>query len=63
LSSISTSTSSASGSTRDGRGRRVNAALRFGRRYALHAVRPGLPAERAERTVAGHAEHRFLEAT
>src|SRR5438105_4383650 len=47
----------------DGRGRRVNAALRLGRGHALHALHTGLELELRVRTSAQHLEDDLFEAT
>ena len=62
LGSMSTSISSASGSTATGRRARVHPALALGDRHALHAVRPGLVLEPRPRVVALHHERDLAEA-
>src|SRR5690606_26064102 len=47
---------------RDGRGRGVDAALRFGFRHALHAVGAGLELQPRVRAAAFDARDHFLEA-
>ncbi len=49
------------GKDRDGRGRRVDPALRLGLGNALHAVHPGLVAEPAVGAFAVDGEDRFLD--